>query len=238
MPIEITPIYLVLAALIGLLIGLLVSSLFTQKDVKHVNKTEPPAEMARDRYAEGARIWYSPGVKKVITELDGAYYRDHSTLSAEQKSRVNKLLELWSEWAGKFQVTKQDASVAEDPALVNEIAATEGKHLPPIGPVLDWSVEEALKTEETLEDMTERMAVKPRTVAQQISLVLEKMLEGNPLKEKGIKLIENDHHGVDVWIGLEKFDGIDDIPYPEVQDLIRQAVVRWERETAESRNQH
>jgi hypothetical protein len=227
---QITPLFLVLAAVIGLLIGLLVSSLFSSRESKSVDKDTPPADLAKDGFAEAARIWYGPSGEKVITELDGAYYRDFLVLSPEQKTRVKKLIGLWSNWAGIAPA--QENQDAPSFAAISTPAATN--ELPPHQPILDCSVAEAIKSEKKVE--VKPVADRPKTIAGQISAIIDKMLTGNPLREKGIKLIENDHHGVDVWIGLEKFDGIDAIPYPEVQQLIREAVTEWEHEMEASRN--
>lgn len=73
-------------------------------------------------------------------------------------------------------------------------------------------------------------SIKAKTVAGQISDIIAEMIQDSPLKEKGIKLIERPDHGVDVWFGMEKFDGVGSIPYPEVKQLIREAATRWEKE--------
>ena len=226
MPIQITPIFLVLAALIGLLIGLLVASLFFSRGSKSAEVDEPPQELLKDGFAEIVRLWYSPNGKRIVTQLDGGYYKDFSHLSTDQQNRVNRLLALWSAWAGK--ATEPKVEPASTPFI--GVESVEAANLPPIEPVLDWSVQEALKVEEEAEPSILTVQEKPKTIAGQISLIIEKMLVDSPIKEKGIKLIENNHQGVDVWIGLEKFDGIDAIPYPDVQQLIREAVAQWERE--------
>lgn len=68
------------------------------------------------------------------------------------------------------------------------------------------------------------------SITQQISVILDDMLAGSELADEGIKLAENDEHGVDVWVGVEKFTDIDEVPYPQVRQVIRDAVVRWEQE--------
>jgi len=73
-------------------------------------------------------------------------------------------------------------------------------------------------------------SIKAKTVAGQISDIIAEMIQDSPLREKGIKLIERPDHGVDVWYGVEKFDGVGSIPYPEVKQLIREAAARWEKE--------
>ena len=58
------------------------------------------------------------------------------------------------------------------------------------------------------------------------------MVKTSSLREKGIKLIEREDHGVDVWIGMEKFDGVEAIPYPEAKQLIKAAAAKWEKEAS------
>ncbi|MBA4383988.1 MAG: hypothetical protein C0410_04575 [Anaerolinea sp.] len=232
MPVEITPIFLVLAMVIGLLVGLLVSSLFSSRESKSAEADQPPQELVKDGFAEVVRLWYSPSGKKIVTQLDGGYYKDFLTLSPDQKTRVNKLLVLWSTWAGKGIEVKTDPNFS--PVMGEQ--SSDASDRPPIKPLLDWSVQEALKSKETANSPILPVEDRPKTIAGQISLIIEKRLVDSPIKEKGIKLIENDHHGVDVWIGLEKFDGIDAIPYPDVQQLIREAVAQWEREMEAGKN--
>jgi len=57
------------------------------------------------------------------------------------------------------------------------------------------------------------------------------MVQGSELEDKEIKLIESAENGVEVWVGAEKFSGIESVPYPQVRQVIRDAVLRWEQET-------
>ena len=225
----ITPIFLVLAAIIGLLIGLLVSSLFSSREPHSTAVDTPPVpnDMEKEGFSKGVSLWYSPAGPKVVLEQDGAFYRNFLELTAEQKSRVHKLLGLWSDWTETMTSDKYEPVVIARQA---EPVVAERELLEP-EPVLNWSVAEAIKEEKGAVANPSGIE-KPNTIAGQISLIIDDMLEGHPLKEKGIKLIENSHQGVDVWIGTEKFDGIDAIPYPEVQQLIREAVAQWEKGAA------
>lgn len=131
------------------------------------------------------------------------------------------------------------------PFVENESIKVE---IPPI-PQVAFTVEEPVKVKPiefetpnepfdpltTEEVSTPPAGIKARTVAGQISDIIAQMVLGTPLNEKGIKLIERSDHGVDVWVGMEKFDGVDSIPYPEVRQLIHEAAIRWEQENSTSK---
>ncbi|KAF0110647.1 MAG: hypothetical protein FD147_1504 [Chloroflexi bacterium] len=235
MNIEITPFFLVLAAVIGLLIGLLVASLFSSRESKSADEKAPPADLANEGFAEVTRLWYSPSGKKIVTELDGEFYREFLVLSPDQKKRVLRILSLWSNWTSKTSESSVEKIETAGtfggqelkPIQFEEFPATNAFHGQAISEVINPNpdFEKPGQSEPSLPEPG-----KPKTIAGQISLIIEKMLETSPLREKGIKLIENEHHGVDVWIGMEKFDGIDAIPYPDAQQLIRAAAAQWERE--------
>jgi hypothetical protein len=66
------------------------------------------------------------------------------------------------------------------------------------------------------------------SIVSQINTVLQNRLASSPLANHGIRLQESPTGSVHVYIGLNKFDGIDAIPDPQIQAFIRQAVAEWE----------
>lgn len=89
--------------------------------------------------------------------------------------------------------------------------------------------------QQSLDEDVAGAAAKPEvnvnlSITQQISAILDEMLIGTEMADEGIKLVENEEHGVDVWVGVEKYTDIDEVPYPQVRQVIRDAVLRWEQE--------
>ena len=221
------PLLLVLAGLVGLLLGLLFSILFGG-DSKSNQKNTLPKKYADEGYAEAARLYYSPAAKKAITQLDGDYYSDFAVLTPEQKKRVLRLLQAWQTWSGQSPITVPEPVAVKTaaPAVAAEVHATiPTEQLPHVSPILDESAA-----------LDEPTSAKAQTIVEQINDVLEKILAASPDNKRSISLKDNGHDGVIVWVGLEKFNGVDEVPYPDVQKLIRAAVERWEAET-EARNQ-
>ena len=85
----------------------------------------------------------------------------------------------------------------------------------------------------------EPVEVKPdprsMSIVHQIDAILQEMLQDSDLKSKAIRLDESPAHEVIVWIGVTRYEGIESIPDLEVKSLIKRAVDRWERQSAEEK---
>jgi nucleoside permease NupC len=71
--IEITPLYLVLAGVIGLLIGLLIANIFSGKESRVQKADQPPKDLQKEGFVDAVNLWYSPAGKKIVTQLDGLF---------------------------------------------------------------------------------------------------------------------------------------------------------------------
>lgn len=245
---------LIIVGLAGLFIGLLVSGLFANRDAKARKTSRPTPEMEKEGFLEVARLWYSPTSKTIMPELDGEFIQDHASLTPDRQKKIFRISDLLSEWVRKISPeVAQPVAKIEEPSAASPFTAVppaddesqpspfiEEPQVESFTPPPDAFSPQAMGTgyEETEglfsseEDEEEQLVIKPRTIAGQISLILEEMIQTTSLREKGIKLIEREDHGVDVWIGMEKFDGVEAIPYPEAKQLIKAAAARWEREAS------
>jgi len=202
---NLTTIGLLLAVLIfGYLIGLLEARLKSAKKEKlsarpSAEKTLPSLESK----IEVLRAWRT-NAGKLDLEMDGQRIEGKEMLQPEQHRRlVNLLLELrpWLETVPDLPLAR---SGQEQP----------GK--PPIPP-------------KTKEPKVEKPAVASFSIVEQIDQILQDKLTGTPLAGRGIHLQESLEGGVMVWVGLQRFEGIDAVHDPEVKAAIRQAVEAWEK---------
>lgn len=252
-------IYLIIAGVAGLLLGILLASLLGSRGGKSAKSGEATPEMKKEGYADIARLWYSPATKKIISEMDNEFFMEFINLAPDQQKKALRLSELFNNWV------KAAPAVAEEPALdirekpveeyqedtIPQTVVASGrpgstKPLPFVDsapivnvPPSSYAFRDDSKSNSDLEpfkpldadlESEEPLKIKPKTIAGQISDIIDEIIQTSPLREKGIKLIEREDHGVDVWFGMEKFDGIESIPYPEVKALIKTAAARWERE--------
>lgn len=69
---------------------------------------------------------------------------------------------------------------------------------------------------------------RPLTMVEQINKILDQKLAELPGANRGVRLVEGAGGSVRVYVGVEGYDAIDDVPDAEIRRLIREAVAEWE----------
>jgi hypothetical protein len=67
----------------------------------------------------------------------------------------------------------------------------------------------------------------PRSMVEEIDEILQDMLEDSNLSERAVRLMEGPGGMATVLIGIDSY-AMEDVPDPEIKDLIKQAVATWE----------
>ena len=74
----------------------------------------------------------------------------------------------------------------------------------------------------------DRPSAPANSIVSQIDSVLQARIEGTPLGERGIFLTQSAEGGVNVYVGLTRYSGVDEVPDPEIKAAIRAAISEWE----------
>lgn len=69
----------------------------------------------------------------------------------------------------------------------------------------------------------------PASIAAQVDEILQDKLKGTSLEKRGIRLMELPGKGMVVMVGMEQFDAVEAVPYPEIKALLKEAVATWEK---------
>jgi uncharacterized protein YneF (UPF0154 family) len=201
----------IFALLIGFFLGLFILSLNTPL-AKKLLKKETPEEPDLPT-EEMAAPEYSAPVEKIK--------------KPSPKSRL--ILQVWKE-EGAPPVYDLAGTYLEKEELPREILniITVHEEAP-----LEQNLQPPPATEEALpifEDEDEAdSGIETLSVIDEVNDILQKKLTGSPLAGKGIHLMENHNKEIRFWVGLNSYDDVDEIPDPEVRQIIDAAVKEWEK---------
>ncbi len=157
---------------------------------------------------------------------------EHSALVEKIKKpspNSRLILQIWKE-EGEPPVYDLAGTYMEKEDLPREILNIITIHKEaPLEPELHPSptTEEAPQTFENENEADSE--IKMLSVIDEVNDILQKKLTGSPLAGKGIHLMENLNKEIRFWVGLDSYNDVDEIPDPEIRQIIDAAVKEWEK---------
>ncbi len=157
---------------------------------------------------------------RYILEMDGAPLT--GILSAEKKKRLINLLTIIRPYLESGQPASTPATATPPRTPPTPVVRPEPAFSPvnPLQPTLRAMLFPEEKPEE-----------KPFTslsIVAQIDSVLQARLAESPLAGRGIRLHESPQGAVEVYVGLQKYSSVDEVPDESIRAAIRAAIAEWE----------
>ena len=152
--------------------------------------------------------------------------------TSEQRKRLADLLKVLQKWVGE---EKAQPAVPVVPIAAAAVAASTTTESPL---VVVAEPKEATKPRIDLakgaqmffsENVSRKVEPKPKTIVGMIDEVLQKKLETSPLQSKKISLEDGPHGEVIVVVDADRYAGVDQVPDPQVQAIIRESIAEWDR---------
>ena len=168
-----------------------------------------------------------------VLDLDGKRVNPIS-LSSGQRKRLIDMLNIMRPWLEGRATSASDPRPTAppfpsvQPTTLNERlnafggAPPESKPVPPPQPAPSLAARPSTIAKE------DRPAAPASSIVGQIDSILQARLAGTPLEERGIFLAQSPEGGVSVYVGLTRYNGIDDVPDPQIKAAIRAAISEWE----------
>lgn len=215
---------LIVGILIGWAIGYFDSNGRTDKKIKiaeanaetKIREAEKKIAQAEEQISLESRL--SPSVKddpgllrlkknnsRITVEMDGVQLSD--MLSAERKKRLIELISNFRPWLESGQSQQAAATPA---APINTVRSSTPASV------------------QTPAQKPEEKNIATLSIVHQIDTVLQTRLMNTQFAKSGIRLQESVQGGVEVYVGLQKFSSVDDVPDEAIKSEIRAAIAEWE----------
>jgi hypothetical protein len=189
-----------------------------------------------------------PGLLR-IKEQNGSFALDldgqrvnPSSLSAEQRRRLIDMLNIMRPWLEGSPISAPASAASPRPTVPPPPSSepiTLEERLKAIGsapPTSRLVSPQPIPPASTLSPASrastiakeDRPVVPANSIVGQIDAVLQQRLVGTPLEARGIFLAQSPEGSVNVYVGLTRYSGIDEVPDPEIKTAIRAAISDWE----------
>ncbi len=203
------PLIIVVSVVISVIVGYLIGRM--ENKSRPAPPPQPPPSLLR---------LFLDSEGKPNLELDGALLKQ--PLTVEQRKRLIAHLNLLRPWIESGpQGAPSGAGPAAPPARP---AATPPPAAPisPRAPVAHGDVPSSSGKKIPAEPSA------PLSVVAQVDMILQEMLQKVRFPQV-VRLLEGPDGGIQVVVGLKLYQSVDEVPDPQIQQLIRQAVTEWEK---------
>jgi len=236
-----TLLYVLIAVIVGWFIGFLDSNLRTSKKIRAaennaeriVEEAERRVAQIEQKYADAFPAQDDPGLLRLkknngrfLLELDGTPVSGE--LTQEMRKRLIELITVFRLWLDPSSPPAPTAPAkAARPTVPDPIReAVYGSPQPDSDAE---TISAPASQPAPLKKPEAEKNIKSLSIVQQIDTVLQEKLITSPLARRGIRLQESSQGGVEVYVGLQKFDAVDDVPDEEIKAAIRSAIAEWEK---------
>ncbi len=172
----------------------------------------------------GVLLW-ADAERGLLVELHGQPCESVQSLPLEERQRMTALAGEWLRWLGVPLPPAPAPTPAPMPAAAPLPAAAAAAE--PAKPSLSLNPLKGLIPAKKPAEPEVKAA--PSSIAGQIDEILQEILEKAPEGTPPVRLMDDPREGVVVWVGAQKFLGVDTITDPLARKLVQTAVAEWER---------
>jgi hypothetical protein len=210
--------------IIGLLFGLMINALRGDS-----SKRAAPSESSA-RGIDNILLWHDREGGNLIVDLDGATFSRVDEMRPDQRSRLETAYSQLKRFMGVQDTGPRPVTTvpqAEMPAQAGFISQTPITSVP-----VAVSAETIVIPPATVDKKGGKKPppepIKPLNIVGEIDDILQDMIAGTPMLERGLQLVETPNHTIAVWIDKHQYENIEAVPDPEVKQIIHSAVKKWE----------
>lgn len=228
---NLTPI--VITGIVFLLVGIAIGSLLSGLNR---DTSEKSSQLLADEgeWVECISLVSDREGKEIFPKFDEKVYKQKDEMSSQHREILVKALGAVSKWLGEPvgeapAIPKVPTPEAAIPAAADaSVVSPEIMIQPVTPPATKISMNPIDFFTKVLQSDVKTVKPAPKSIVAQIDEILQEKLLGTPMEKRGVRLVEFPNQGMVVLIGLDKYEGVDEVPDEEIRQLIRSAVKEWE----------
>ncbi len=203
--------------IIGLLIGLMINALRGDS-----TKRMPVPPEIEGRAIDNILLWHDRSGGNLIVDLDGATFTGINQMRDDQRARLETCYGQLKRFLGVQETAAQSASgkSGQQPPIQKPPSSKV------VVPAVDTVQPVPIKLPLSKKVVTE--PIKPLSIVAEIDDILQSTIEATPLAERGLKLLETPSHTISVILDKHQYQSIDEVPDPNIQEIIHAVVKQWE----------
>ena len=213
-----------------------------QVEIEKALEVETVKKEVRNRhFQEVAQLWRDNRDRSLVFQVENKYYKRGIDLSTKDKELLLKVVMGFYRWLEpndsaltqdvkpphpkQLQNNRPGERVqqAQQPPKPSTVLAQGNDKSSPIGLSPVNILTQALQSDMKKATFTNQSMVT------QVDAILQKKLDLAGMKKWAIRLTEFPRRGMVVLVGLEQYNGIDEVPYERVRKIIRESVSEWEQ---------
>ncbi len=235
----------------GFLLGFIIRG-FTRRRAKSDEMPETegqqkelstPKKAPHRNWTEVANLWRDRRNGSIVFQVEGDYYKRGSDLSTRERELLLKMVMDFYRWLEPPAAMPSKSEEPAQPALSIESKPNElvqaglpsdsFPNIPVQAEPLSHQkgslsavniITRALRSDVTASN------VPTQSMVAQVDIILQEKLIAANMQKWAVRLMElPNNKGMTVLVGLEKYEGIDEVPYERVRAVIRESVSEWER---------
>lgn len=157
-------------------------------------------------------------------DLDGARV-EAASLSSDQRKRLIELLNLLRPWLeGKPVSAPAPTPSASLPPKPVSVPAPQA----PLTPQTAAASPAPSTPKPASSSRKDEKNAASTSIVEQINEILQTRIVNTSLATQGVMLLESPTGGVNVYVGINKYEGVDAVPDEEIKTAIRAAISEWE----------
>jgi hypothetical protein len=184
-------------------------------------------------WSEAASLWRDRRDGVFIFQVGSKFYKPGDEVSAKERSALLKIFRDFYLWLEPNGGEKPDPISLSNAAL-DRPAASMRVNTTPQGPSNGNSPKASINPANMISnalraDVPVATIPTQNNMVAQVDEILQKKLIQAEMQKWAIRLAEFPNKGMVVLVGLEQYEGIDEVPYERVRKIIRESVAEWER---------